>query len=929
MVWPPPISKPSPEKIVVPIGGSYVGEGSGGGKGGTYVGQSGTIISAGRGSIVGSSSSASGYHSGYESVGYTNQPENRTPTSDVYEVQRAKAQIKLGQIRNVILDRSAGTRTFVSMDGRKYTFPINSTSYSASTQGYRNTISKGKIVKESGFFGGIPSRESLIPIKEENRVKVYQPYQVNAEYQKQFEGRVLNTLQSQYDKQNKVKGYFNGDIRDILPNAAKDLVDFELIRQSNKKSFNTLTATEKDGLRSQLTSYNEQIFSDIDKSKNVYEKVWKGVFVAGTIGFLNGVLDFKDAITDIPGFVKNQVSAVWNWKETGKQIGDEFTKNPVGTISRYYSFSKSIGLTGKTILKSPVSQFIKKELFIRTQPKNLQPIIRKILNASNIQKKINPFKLETLSKVDLFEIKSLSKIEAKALSKALVKTKSIVFGSSAARTLSKKLTPIPKDVDLAVTKNIANFKKAFISELPKSMRLNYKLKGQKLVRADGTALFDVKSLERLIPNRSKLTGKGQIPVSGFIWKLITKDKILPKLIKKAYSSAYEVTTEKLVNVKGIKMIGFGEQTLRKALGTLQVLIEKNSRRAKDPQSLLIALEVQKATLKLEKQFKGKIGKALIDRKVNKLDSAIKLLKSKSFAKLLDSKVKGLTKEYPLVSKLDIKKLKKLKLAEIKERVAKQITASKLFKKLMSSKKATANINLDLKETVKKLSAKIIERKIYKFSELPKYLKLFSELPESRLPKIGPKAFFRTFPSSVLPNKMYKMSQLPSILKISKLSQIPSKLSSKLAKSIIPMSRLSSYLGMSSKVPSSKLPQSKLPQSKLMRSVIPMSRLPSYLGIPSRLPQSRMPISKIPKIPTSVLPKIVKTVWPVIPKKRKQNSALVAKIKNFVKAMKEKKKFVYIPDLLSILFGRYATAKQKIALLKIGKIYTGIEARPVI
>ena len=253
------------------------------------------------------------------------------------------------------------------------------------------------------------------------------------------------------------------------------------------------------------------------------------------------------------------------------------------------------------------------------------------------------------------EVKSLNKLDVKALQSALSKHDSFVFGSAASRTLSKKKTPIPKDVDIAV-RDVRVFNKLFIAAIPKKFRRFYTIKGEKILR-DGKPILDVKPIDRLQPNYSILSRRGYLPVSGYVKVLKTsKRSLLPYLSKKAKTDvAAFAPTQKIVKVGKIKLTGFGEQTTRKGLGTIQVLIEKNSRRAKDPQAFIRSLEIQLDALRSSKP-KTPIGKVSKSRKIKTISNALAILKSKSFVKLLESKVKGISKDYPLLDKISPKKL---------------------------------------------------------------------------------------------------------------------------------------------------------------------------------------------------------------------------------------------------------------------------------
>ena len=106
--------------------------------------------------------------------------------------------------------------------------------------------------------------------------------------------------------------------------------------------------------------------------------------------------------------------------------------------------------------------------------------------------------------------------------------------------------------------------------MPKKLRANYILKGEKLIRkTSNSALFDIKPISRLIPSRNLFTRRGRIPVVGYVKKLVRKKgSILPKVVRKKAVGKLTIPTQKIVKVEGIKLTGFGEQTTRKGLGTL-------------------------------------------------------------------------------------------------------------------------------------------------------------------------------------------------------------------------------------------------------------------------------------------------------------------------------------------------------------------------
>ena len=550
-------------------------------------------------------------------------------------------------------------------------------------------------------------------------------------------------------------------------------------------------------------------------------------------GYINAGFGIVETVTDLGGTVKGFVAAAKQPKAVAKALGEQFIIDPAATITEFIAFSKGMNLLGRAAKKTPLARYVQEEVFIITQPKEIRPAVRAIIKSSNVQRKLNPAKVPSLTKADFLKVKSLNAIEATALIKTLKQTDSVVFGSLAARGTAgrfKTRLPLPKDVDLA-TRSVKAFSQKFIQNMPKKLRSRYKLKGEKLVKVgQKEALFDVKSLSRIVPEKSILTKKGILPVSGYVRKLkgvediasakkiidqiknlefkvkakgiklASKKKLAKKISKlnselkntynrmkptdiakvKAYArmGVYGVRTEKLirlgkgklkvslkfkskpnkfgfkrdqyslskhrsktlnekdlqrVNIKSgkydyhkidvkknlgviipkdyhvllhaiengfirgktsnfykvlrkrtlgpieakgldnlltilkkdvpklttrfdkaskVKLIkpkleigrvgtyrvtGFGEQTLRKGLGTLQVLIEKNVRRAKDPQSFLLSLKIQRDALKGAKT-KTRLGRLANTRKIKKLNNAIKLLESKSFARLLERKV---------------------------------------------------------------------------------------------------------------------------------------------------------------------------------------------------------------------------------------------------------------------------------------------------
>ena len=520
------------------------------------------------------------------------------------------------------------------------------------------------------------------------------------------------------------------------------------------------------------------------------EKLFRGVVVLGVIGAFRGLKNAAVFFRHPRETAKGLFEALRpkNIRATLKGEVENFAVDPVGVIAEYYTFGRVLGMASRAVKGSSVGRYVQDELFIGQISKKIssetgiprgrvEPVIRSIVKGSEVQKKINPFNLKSIRKVDFFGVESLSRVEAMAVKKALQATDSVLFGSAAQYILSKGKTSVPKDVDVA-TKSMSEFNKVFIESIPKSQRKNYVERGQKIYRDVSSKakasdvrgairigskwydpIMDVKPLERLIQQKNLLTGKGMLPVSGYVTKLkgveqfkflrrlskkidllesklikkpvsvkararnlkilkrisklqskLRKEKSkfklsdIPKPILKAVSDAMEVTTEKLVKIEGIKMVGFSEQTLRKALGTLQVLIEKEVRRAKDPQAFVNNLQVQLESLKRVKS-KNPLIKLRNRRRIKVLSDALKVLVSKDFVRILEKRVPGLTRNYPILSKISVSKLektrklpaKKLKEFILKDSLMKNV---RVLQKKISGMKPKTKVEIRLKAEYK-------------------------------------------------------------------------------------------------------------------------------------------------------------------------------------------------------------------------------------
>lgn len=652
------------------------------------------------------------------------------------------------------------------------------------------------------------------------------------------------------------------------------------------------------GIRQRLRRAARLEETKIIRDKGVGEKVFRGVAVLGLIGAARGGLGVLETIRHPIKTAKDIARALAprQLPLTARALGQQFTVDPVGTVAEFAVYRKSLGLAGRGIKNSPVGRFVSEEVFIRAQPKEIRVPVRAIIKSSKAQERFNPAKVKTINRVDFGEVKALTKTEARVIAKTVRDTDSVIFGSLAQRTLGRGRTPLPKDVDLA-TRSISTFNKKFMDSLPKATRKNYKIKGQKIIRVSNSeALMDVKPLSRLVPDRNLITRRGQLPVTGLVKRIgIRKGSILPTIKRRVGVTQFTVPTQPFKRVKGIKLVGFGEQTTRKGLGTLQVLIEKNARRAKDPQSFIVDLEVQLSALKRSKPLTP-VGRIQKIGRIRTIGQSLKILKSKQFSNLLEKKVPGLTKEYPILKKINIKRLKTIKPQKAKA------TARRIIAKRRIPKKRPPTFKKP-EVTRPSISRSELQRNIRR---LPKKQQraVKSRLP-SRLPSRVPSSLLR--------------SRLPSGLLKSVLPARPSKLPSKIPRRV---SRLPSKLPRKpSKLPS-KLPRkpSKLPKkpsrlpSRLPRkpSKLP-SRIPSR--IPSRLP-SKLPAKKPVKFPAKKPRKL----------KLKEKRKLIKKIKM---TLRRRKKFIFNPDLFSLIFGKVATKAERVRLLRKGRIFTGIELRKII
>lgn len=251
-------------------------------------------------------------------------------------------------------------------------------------------------------------------------------------------------------------------------------------------------------------------------------------------------------------------------------------------------------------LKTGVERAIGRRALVKSVPKSEQPFVKAITEGIEAQKKVKPTAKPEVK--ELFKVQELKKPEIAAVIGAAKETKGVIFGSAAARVLTRK-TKLPKDIDIAVKKKPA-FKEAVGEELAKKIDL------KEIVTAD--------------------TGKrglirGELPVPGAPRGLL------------GLVEPFTVKTKRFVKESGVKFLSFQEQTARKGLGTLQVLLERETRRAKDPFAFVESLELQR-------KFAIERGKTRVAKKLEKSIAELKRPEFKALVKAKVGKVIEATKE---------------------------------------------------------------------------------------------------------------------------------------------------------------------------------------------------------------------------------------------------------------------------------------------
>lgn len=441
--------------------------------------------------------------------------------------------------------------------------------------------------------------------------------------------------------------------------------------------------------------------------------------------------------------------------------------DPAGVLGEYWSFGGALNKVSKVAKRSGLGSFIQKELFIAQQPKVARKAVRLIIDGAEAQRLINPVKPRSIKDLTFYDVKALTRIEAIAVKKAIKRTNSIVFGSKVSSVFSRGKTRFPDDVDIAVPSQ-ARFNKEFLKQLPKDIRVNYNIKKNKKFKTSAIyrgneLIIDLKNINQLFPERSLITRKGFLPVKGKSFRLINKDDLLIPGFR-TVDGAFELGTSQVKKISGVKLTGFGEQNLRKAISVIGLIAEKQKNRLKDLPDLLEGLEIQLNTLKKSKS-------PFTKKKAVKVQKAITLLKSPEFTKLLNRKNKGIFKLYPFLAKItkanhkkflrSLKLLKRTtkKTAKTVVRKAKSV-GKKTKKSLLRSRAKARNATRKAKQAIKKAVTKKRKPVTKEISvrTTPKVAK--SRLPPSvqgRLPVPGTK---KTIKPSTKTVKKPTKSRLP-------------------------------------------------------------------------------------------------------------------------------------------------------------------------
>lgn len=510
----------------------------------------------------------------------------------------------------------------------------------------------------------------------------------------------------------------------------------------------------------------------------------------------------------------------------------------------------------------------------------------------------------------IFDIKTLDKLRPQASTSTFIKTTSWIKEAASynlPKNLANKL--ISAIGKLESKRLLVKLRKGqlpvsgyqLVSEVIKTIKTSERLIEIRALLADFRRIKKLRKLTKKELKIQKNLVKEYPKVRKQLRELMKGDIFskLPKITRDKISDAYRVPTQKLVEVEGKLLSSFGEQVARKAFGTLQVLIEKNPRRAKDPQALLEGLRVQLESLKARKPARqAKLSYLKWMGQVDRVEKAIKMLESKEFAKLLESKLPGILDQYPLLRRINPNTLGKLD----KKRARRIANTYKAYTNLLRDlnelkrKKASNTKIRALEDKIAKLKTKLPRGYTAKPKKILKIRKKIIKRRVSRLPKRAPSKLPRRISSVLSALSTSKLRALtPSILKnIKANSQLKSLVPSKLQN--ITVSQLN-----------------KLTPSQLVSITTSML--------------ARIPPSQLPKVVPSRLVRIIGRKTPKITKTKKRKKPEKEGLKRKIKDKRVvKQNFEYTSDLYSRFFGIEAKRTEAEKLLKPGRVFTGLEIR---
>ena len=132
-------------------------------------------------------------------------------------------------------------------------------------------------------------------------------------------------------------------------------------------------------LRSKITNQNET---------NQLKRTFQGVVILGALGAVRGGYSIIDTIRHPYRTSLGIVEQIKNPLQTIEYLGKQFTLDPVGTVTEFYTFNKGLGLIGTGIKKSPVGRFVQEELYIDLNQKNFNHISEEYYKVRKFKKQL-------------------------------------------------------------------------------------------------------------------------------------------------------------------------------------------------------------------------------------------------------------------------------------------------------------------------------------------------------------------------------------------------------------------------------------------------------------------------------------------------------------------------------------------------------------